>query len=51
MPQGPIMELTGAHLVSEIWARRPNRAVNADAPVRGGNLANVRGGAPVTLYR
>ena len=30
---------------------RPNRAVNADAPVRPFNLARVDGGAPVTLIR
>jgi hypothetical protein len=29
----------------------PNRSVNADAPVRGGNLANACGGTPVNLFR
>jgi len=29
----------------------PNPSVNADAPVRGGNLASCCGGAPVTLIR
>jgi hypothetical protein len=29
----------------------PNPSVNADAPVRAGNLAGAYGGAPVTLIR
>ena len=44
------MPLSCLGLCAVAYCKRPNRAVNADAPVRPFYLAHGSGGAPVTLY-